>query len=245
MSAENAGVVRHNSDPDEIVRRGQEAWSRLQAGRTWEDWVTVGQAIHIGRHRAMIEANTNRPSGARYDSIFGGWLRQTGFDALDKGARKRLLDCLEHRGEIETWRQTLPSNKRLKLNHPQAVWANWQKAIASAAADQPTPLSPVAKLKQEIIRLEDENVKLRRAGDDLFSSRDTAADIARLVAERLLQRLSPSKVRQVMEHLSQVVVERAELPRDRMKAEPSKRAKNNPEASDIAAKQTAAEATPS
>jgi hypothetical protein len=205
------------SNPDEIVRRGQEAWTRLQAGRSWEDWLAVGEAIQVGRHRAMVEADTNQPRGSRFNSIFGEWLQETGFSTLDKGDRKRLLDCLEHRAAIEAWRETLPANKRLQLNHPASVWRNWQKAtVAGKAASKPAQLSPIGKLKQEVVRLEDENLQLRRAGDDLFSSKDTAADIARLIADRLLQRLSPSKVQQVLDHLRQVVTERAELPREPM-----------------------------
>lgn len=214
------------SNPDEIIRRGQEAWSRLQAGRAWEDWLAVGEAIQVGRHHAMIEANTNRPRGSRYDAIFGDWLRQTGFDTLDKGDRKRLLDCWEHRAEIEAWRQTLPTNKRLLLNHPSSVWRNWRKATVAgkeAAAEKPARLSPISEYKQEIVRLEDENLQLRRAGDDLFCPQDTAADIARLIADRLLQRLSPAKVLAILEHLPRIVAARAELPHEPMPAPPTRR----------------------
>jgi hypothetical protein len=219
------GVKLTQVNPDEVIRMGQEAWSRL--GRSWQDWLAVGEAIRIGRHRAMLAANTNRPSGARYESIFGDWLRETGFAALDKGVRKRLLDCLEHCHTIEAWRQTLPENKRQLLNHPNTIWRHWQKATVAgkATADRAAQISPISKLKQEIVRLEDENLQLRRAGDDLFSPLDSAADIARLIADRLLQRLSPPKVRQVLEQLSQVVTERAELPREPMTAEAPRRSK--------------------
>jgi hypothetical protein len=210
------------SNPDDIVRRGQEAWSRLQAGRSWEDWLAVGEAIQVGRRRAMIEANTNQPRGSRYDSMFGDWLQETSFDSLDKSDRKRLLDCLEHRAEIEAWRQTLPANKRLQLNHPTSVWRNWQRATVTgrAAVEKPARLSPVGKLKQEVVRLEDENLQLRRAGDDLFSSKDTVVDIARLLADRLLQRLSPEKARQVIERLPEMFAERVGLRRDAMRPAP-------------------------
>jgi hypothetical protein len=216
------------SNPDEIVRRGQEAWTRLQAGRSWEDWLAVGEAIQVGRHRAMVEADTNQPRGSRFNSIFGEWLQETGFSTLDKGDRKRLLDCLEHRAAIEAWRETLPANKRLQLNHPASVWRNWQKTTAAGKAateNKPARLSPIGKLKQEVVRLEDENLQLRRAGDDLFSTKDTAADIARLLADRLLQRLWPSKVHQVLEHLKRALVERAELPREPMTTKPPQRGK--------------------
>jgi hypothetical protein len=229
MSADHSPstwVVRDN--PDVVVRLGQEAWGRLQADRTWEDWLAIGKAIQIGRHHAMVAAKQNRPAGSRYENLFGDWLRENGFDTLDKAARKRLLDCLEHRAEIEAWRQTLPTNKRMQLNHPSSVWRNWQKATVAgkaAGSEKPGRLSPIGRLKQEVVRLEDENLQLRRAGDDLFSSKDSAADIARLIADHLLQRLTPTKAREIAKLLQFVIAERAELPREPMTAAPPMRGK--------------------
>jgi hypothetical protein len=216
----SASVGRAN--PDEIVRRGREAWSRLEAGRSWEDWLAVGEAIHVGRHRAMVEANTNQPRGSRFNSIFSEWLQETGFHTLDKGDRSRLLRCLEYRAEIDAWRQTLPANKRLQINHPNSVWRNWQKKTVTgkSASNNPSPLSPFSKLEQEVIRLEEENLQLRRAGDDLFSSKDSVGDIARLLADRLLQQLPAEKVRRVVEQLPETVAERANLPRGSMTPRP-------------------------
>jgi hypothetical protein len=220
----SVGGTTELSDP--VVRHGQEAWSRLatRERHTWEDWVLVGEALRVGRHRAMLEAGTNKPSGSRYNDVFGEWLKATGFDAIDKGTRSRLFDCLDHRDKIERWREALPLSRRLELNHPKTVLINWQKTtVADKAATEPAQLSPSAKLKQEIVRLEDENLQLRRAGDDLFSSKDSAADIARLLADRLLQRLTPAKVRQIVEELPRIIAERAELTRDSMTAVPKKR----------------------
>jgi hypothetical protein len=80
----------------------------------------------------------------------------------------------------------------------------------------------VAKLKQKVILLEDELAALRRAGDDLFSSKDTAADIARLLADRLLQCITPDKARQVIARLPDIFAEREKLTRDATTAAPPK-----------------------
>jgi hypothetical protein len=161
----------------------------------------------------MLEARTNEPTGSRYQAVFGEWLRVEGFDEIDKGDRKRLFDCIAHRDEIESWRATLPLNKRLQLNHPSTVWRNWQNGtVAGKKTASDKPLSPIAKLKQEVIRLEDENVQLRRAGDDLFTTTDTAVDIARLLADRLA-RLTPTKAQQILNLLPELYASRsAETP---------------------------------
>ena len=208
------------ANPDPIILRGQEAWARLRQELAWEDWLAVGEALRLGRHLAMLEARTNEPSGKRYQAIYGDWLRQNGFDEIDKGDRSRLFDCLENLSAIHGWRQTLPLNQRVRLNHPNSIWRNWQKSKTTVD----TRPSPTAKYKDEIVRLEDENSRLRRAGDELFLPQDTATDIARLLADRLL-RLTPSKARQILELLPELYAKRsAETPHN--KARPRARTKH-------------------
>jgi hypothetical protein len=81
---------------------GQEAWSRLKKHMSWSDWTSVGRAHLKGRRAAMREANTNEPTGRRYNQIFGELTRH-GFDDIDKGDRSRLFEVMEHLDEIETW----------------------------------------------------------------------------------------------------------------------------------------------
>jgi hypothetical protein len=216
LEVDEAGLTQVNPD---LVTRGREAWSRLK--KSLADWFAVAEALHHGQHQAMVESHSNEPKGARFQAKMGEWWRTTGFDEIDKGIRSRLLLCLKYRDEIEAWHKALPSNKRLQLNHPSSVWRNWQSAtIASRAtpSKKPPKLSPIGRLKQEVVRLEEENLQLRRAGDDLFSPKDSAADIARLIADRLLQCFSPTKVRHILESLPKIIAERAELPREPMTA---------------------------
>ena len=56
------------------------------------------------------------------------------------------------------------------------------------------------KLAQANAQLQEDLERFRRAGDDLFSPSDSAADIARLLAARLL-RVTPSKAGEVLKQL--------------------------------------------
>jgi hypothetical protein len=189
-----------NPDP---VARGQQAWARLRSEQSWPDWYVVGMALQHGRHLAMLKANTNKPRGRHYQDIHGEWLKATGFDLIDKGDRSRLLDCLKHREEIENWRQKLPLNKRFALNHPNSIWRAWRRKRMIGAR-----VSPIAKYKDAIVRLKEENTRLLRAGDDLFLPQDTAADIAQLLADRL-QQISPGKAAEILRLLPELYSKRA------------------------------------
>jgi hypothetical protein len=110
---------------DKEIREGQEAWSRLKKHMSWSDWTSVGRAHLKGRQAAMREADTNEPTGRRYNQIFGEWLTRHGFDDIDKGDKSRLFEVMEHLDEIETWLATLPTSNRLRLNHPATVLRKW------------------------------------------------------------------------------------------------------------------------
>jgi hypothetical protein len=199
---DEAGLTQVNPDP---LTRGQEAWGRLK--KSLADWFAVAEALHHGQHLAMLESYSNEPSGGRFQAAMGEWLRTTGFAEIDKGVRSRLLKVLEHRAAIEAWHKALPANKRQQLAHPNAVWRAWQKSTIVGNATVTTRPSPITLYKNEVARLEDENARLRRATDDFFLAQDTAADIARLVADRLT-RLTPTKAKLVLELLPQLYADR-------------------------------------
>lgn len=110
------------------VERGREAWRRLKTDSTWDDWVVVGTALDIGRTECMRRAGSNHPIGRAYNEAFSAWLARNEFADIDKGTRSRLLDCIEHRAEVESWRASLKLDERLRLNHPNSVWRRWQSA---------------------------------------------------------------------------------------------------------------------
>ena len=164
------GLCQHNSSPtDEIVRRGKDAMQRLRRG--FDDWMDIAEALQVGRAESMRAAHTNEPKGKRYDKAMGEWLFAQSFHVIDKSARNRLLECLKHRAEIEKWRATLTEGERWRFNHPDTVLRKW-KAATIVPDPNPSPKkSAVAKLKESVVRLEEDNHRMRkeieRGGGDL------------------------------------------------------------------------------
>jgi hypothetical protein len=186
MTASRLG--QSNRDPDNVViRRGREAFDRIASERTWNDWLAIGEALQHLRAAAMRDAFTNQPVGSAYNEAFGLRLQQHGFDRLDKGDRWRLLECMQHRDEIEAWRSTVPLNKRLQWNHPATVLRRWKATqVIPGAAKKP---SAYAQLRDDHVRMIDENTRLQReiasSGGDLWAATDRAEDIARVMATKL------------------------------------------------------------
>jgi hypothetical protein len=131
---------------DAIVA-GRAAWHRLRDREkaTWHDWMIIAEALVVGRTRAMITAQTNKPVGTLYVRAIGAWLTANGFDEINPQERYRAILCLEHREEIEQWRAGLDDAKRRRLNHPAAVWAHWSAKKAKEDA-------PAADVRQHVVR---------------------------------------------------------------------------------------------
>lgn len=143
------------TDLARISLQGARAWRRLKTGKSWRDWVAVGEAMVAGRNWAMNQAGTNAPIGKGYNLVFGEWLVQYKLDDTDKGDRNRLFTCMDNLGMIEEWRKTLTQTQRLALNHPNAVLRKWQKAI------EPEPeligREPKPTLRDSVVNLSEEN----------------------------------------------------------------------------------------
>jgi hypothetical protein len=166
----------------EKVRLGQEAMARQRRG--WDDWMAIGDALAVGRAEVMRKVGTNEPIGRRYEKAMAEWLVANSFKEIDKGTRSRLLDCLEHRTEIEAWRSVLTGSERFRFNHPNTVLRKWQAATTVPDPNAKPRTSAVAKLKESIALLSDENELMRRemarGSGDLISAVESPNDIAKL-----------------------------------------------------------------
>jgi hypothetical protein len=176
------------SEHDAVIR-GREAWDRVKkhADLSWEDWMMTGVALTIGREECLAATHANDINSKRYRNAFSGWLTENGFGDMDKAARSRLFECMEHQGQIEAWRARLTLTERLKLNHPDTVLRRWRNStVEGKASSGEKPETPAQKQAREVARLQEEldaaNAKLRRAERDqghilLIDRRDTAEQI--------------------------------------------------------------------
>jgi len=197
-------LCQHNPSPDlETVRLGQEAMARKR--RAWEDWVAIAKAIQIGRAAVMNELHTNEPRGKRYEKAFGDWLVANSFKEIDKGARSRLLDCLEHIVEIEKWRARLTDSERFKLNHPDTVLRKWKAATVAPDPNAAPKSSPYKKLQAEHMALIEERDRYKReverGGGDLWSKTDRVRDISKVMIDRLGKTKAEKVAREILSAL--------------------------------------------
>jgi hypothetical protein len=183
-------LAKPTQDPSEdAVRQGQEAWSRLRANSTWTDWIAVGAAHVIGRAAAMRDAYTNTAKGRAYNVTFSAWQKKFGFEALDKGDRSRLFEVMDHVKEIDDWLQKLPDKERLRLNHPNSVLRRWKAATAAPKAGGEPKMSPMQKIKDELVKAIEERDRykreIERGGGDLWTANDSNKDIMRVMLGKL------------------------------------------------------------
>jgi hypothetical protein len=203
------GLGQPNPSPiDEIVRRGQEALDRKR--RDFDDWMLITEALQVGRAEIMAVLCTNRPTGKRFEHAMGKWLHAHAFHIIDKCTRNHLLECLKHRAEIEKWRASIKDDgERFRLNHPTTVLRKWKAAtvVPDPNAPEKKP-SLVAKYKEVIARLEEENHRMRkeieRGGGDLWAPKDTAENIARV----MVANLTTDKAKKVAEAIIRKVKEK-------------------------------------
>ena len=186
MSAEEETEIEARKE-----KLAEEAADRIYRKNVhWTDWTYIGDGLAVGQAKAMRRAGTNRPYGRAYTAAFGDWLAERPWAKnIDKGTRSTLLWVIEHRSEVDAWREGLAQNERAKLNHPTTLKRKFDAANRIAAAD---PSAPKKETSHEALVRQNEdlwaeNAKLKRqveSGDgSLFDlRRDSIEAIVNTIA---------------------------------------------------------------
>jgi hypothetical protein len=194
-----------NPSINEKVRIGQEAMARKRRG--WPDWIAIGEALQEGRAEVMRDAHTNQPTGRRYENAMAEWLVANGFREIDKGVRSRLLECLQHRTEIDQWLSRLTDSERFRFNHPNTVLKRWKGSTVVPDPNATPKPSPYAQTKAALAETIEENhrlqEKIKTADGDLWKATDTAADIAEVIVATLSLTKAESTAREILKRVKE------------------------------------------
>jgi hypothetical protein len=193
------------SATDEIVRRGKEALDRKR--RSFDDWLLIGEAHLVGRTQAMHVAQTNKPTGKRYEKVFAEWLLVNSFHVIDKCTRNNLFECLKHRTEIEKWRAILTEGERFPLNHPTSVLRKWKASTVVPDPNAPPKISAFAKLKVAHVEVQEKLYRaereIARGGGDLWSVNDRPKDIADIMIQKLGKTKAEKAAREIIKAIKE------------------------------------------
>jgi hypothetical protein len=156
------------SDRDAIAE-GRQAWKQIRsrALASWNDWLSVGHALLVGRAIVMRETGVNAPVGGRYNAAMTKWLAAEGFETVSTSERYNAIKCAEHEAEIEAWRQTLTGPQLRRYNSPSCVLNYWKKTNRGVTTGKRGPHNGksgrIADLETEVARLKARVAELEAA----------------------------------------------------------------------------------
>jgi hypothetical protein len=173
-----------------VKEDGLASLSRLHGDSSWEDWRMVGAALLVITKEALVVVGAlkwdphNKQAVTEFNARWELYEYSAGGNhkPLSKQERSALREVFGASG-IETWRNTLTTEERRRLNHPKTVLARYTSRMkaAKATSEQGKPLSPMAKLKEANVALQEELHVVKQNGGDLFTSKTTPKTIAKVV----------------------------------------------------------------
>jgi hypothetical protein len=116
------------------VRRGRDAWEAISKAESFEGWKAIGAALAVGKHHALKVTGANAAWGRNYSREFSEWIKQHGFERMQKSVRSVAIVLHENAEAITTWRDGLPERQRRRLIHPLSVTRRWRAATGQYQA---------------------------------------------------------------------------------------------------------------
>ena len=161
----------------ETIEAGRAALSSLH--KTFDLWIAIGRAVVTLREKA------DRLQGRQ---TFKRLMAQQGFrmdgtpheKVLDKGVVSKLEEIMkpENLTRVQAWYEQLPPKHKREWAAPTTVFKHCP-VFAKPKDDGEPKLTPVQQRDQIIVKLEEENHRLKQQKEDeRFTPTDTAEDVA-------------------------------------------------------------------
>jgi hypothetical protein len=141
--------------------------------KTFEHWLTVMKGLETLRHKA--ERLGGRQTFKRLREQAG-----LGNKVVPDATMTRGFAILERLPEVVAWRQGLSERQQYEWASPSAVFKHCP--IFANGKPARAEMTPLEKMRQANIQLQEENHKLKQRDDgDRFKPTDTAKDIATVI----------------------------------------------------------------
>jgi hypothetical protein len=120
---------RHLSAPARAtVDAGRMAWERIKSSsrqrQSYYDWAQVSQALQIAEDECTKMAG--KAQGGAYARLMAAWLRLHDMDDISWAVRSWLREIRKHQTEIDIFRNSMPPEQKMKLNHPRTILQHWK-----------------------------------------------------------------------------------------------------------------------
>jgi hypothetical protein len=130
------------------IKQGLDAWTDIGRANSFESWKKIGQALLVGKHRALAITMANGPWGQNYCREFNRWAIEHHFDKMPAPTRSVAIELAENAEAITIWRNGLSEKQRRRLVHPLSVTRRWR---AATTPSDPTDFKPRCTGKSETV----------------------------------------------------------------------------------------------
>jgi hypothetical protein len=126
----------------DTIKAGIEAWHRIKSSsrqrQSYHDWRALNDAMEIGE--TVCQQIAGKDQGGAYNRLIGAWLKQNDMDDLPTSTRTLMRHVRKHQTGIEAWRNELPPEQKMKMNHPRTIWKHYnERKAAQQQSREPTP----------------------------------------------------------------------------------------------------------
>ncbi|SRR6266498_3051632 len=121
------------------IEAGQSAWKRIKGSsrqrQSYFDWAAVSVALELGEAHCR-ELAGGMTKGGTYSRLIGTWLRLHDFNDITPAVRSWLREIRNNQTPIDAWRNSLPLEQRIRLNHPRTILEHWKASWSSGEKEQ-------------------------------------------------------------------------------------------------------------